>query len=161
MARKPDIQYVGQFYNYGSEAKKLAQEPEKKKAKTRLPLERLQNIPRIYVDPVAIAGIVVAFALLAAMVFGTVQVNDAWQEYQTMASYVHSVKADHAQLRHTYQMGYNLSEIENQALMMGYVPASELESVPLEVTPSRSERESNVFVQAWNDMIWFLHGLFA
>ena len=59
MVRKPDIQYVGQFYVYGSEAKQLAQQTEKKKARTRLPLERLQNIQKVYVDPVALVGMVV------------------------------------------------------------------------------------------------------
>ena len=60
MERKPDIQYVGQFYIHGSEARELARKEQEKQARTRLPLERLQNIQKVYLDPVALMGIVVS-----------------------------------------------------------------------------------------------------
>ena len=40
MVQKPKIQYVGQFYVHGSEARKLELQQEKKKAKTSLPAVR-------------------------------------------------------------------------------------------------------------------------
>ena len=44
MVQKPKIQYIGQFYVHGSEAKKLELLEQKKKARTKLPLARLQQI---------------------------------------------------------------------------------------------------------------------
>ena len=73
MVQKPKIQYIGQFYVHGSEARALEQQEQKKKAKTKLPLARLERIEKIYVDPVALAGIAVAVVMLAVMVLGAVQ----------------------------------------------------------------------------------------
>ena len=57
MAQKPKIQYIGQFYVHGSEARALALEEERKQAKARRPLARLQQVELIYVDPVAVVSI--------------------------------------------------------------------------------------------------------
>ncbi len=161
MTRKPDIQYVGQFYVHGSEAKQLAAQNEKKKARTKLPLERLQNIQKIYVDPVALIGITVAVVMLVVMVIGAVQIGNAWEEYQAMSDYVHQVRRENADLHFTYRMGYNLQEIEAQALAMGLVPAAEVQRVDIAVTVTQPQPEPNVFQQAWDEFVWFLDGLFA
>ena len=65
MERKPDIQYIGQFYVYGSEAKQLEEQSEQKKRKIRLPLLKAEKIYRIQVDPVAICAILTAAVMLA------------------------------------------------------------------------------------------------
>ena len=44
MSQKPKIQYVGQFYIHGSEARQLELQEKKKQAKSKLPLERLRKI---------------------------------------------------------------------------------------------------------------------
>ena len=44
MNQKPKIQYVGQFYVHGSEARALQLQQEKRQAKTKLPLARIQRI---------------------------------------------------------------------------------------------------------------------
>ena len=161
MARKPDIQYVGQFYVHGSEAQKLAAKTEKKKARTSLPLERLQNIQQIYVDPVALIGMTVAVILLVTMIFGAVQISQAWDEYEVMAEYVHEVRRENAELNYTYRMGYNLADIEAQALAMGMVPISEVKTIDITVTVPQQEPQPNALQQAWDDFVWFIEGLFA
>ena len=60
MSQKPKIQYVGQFYIHGSEARQLELQEKKKRAKSKLPLERLRKVEVVYLDPVAIFGIVTA-----------------------------------------------------------------------------------------------------
>ena len=65
MNQKPKIQYVGQFYIHGSEARQLELQEKKKHAKSKLPLERLRKVEVIYLDPVAIFGIVTALVLHA------------------------------------------------------------------------------------------------
>ena len=49
MNQKPKIQYVGQFYVHGSEARALQLQEEKRQAKTKLPLARIQKIEKIYI----------------------------------------------------------------------------------------------------------------
>ena len=51
MNQKPKIQYVGQFYVHGSEARQLQLQEQKRQAKTKLPHARVQKIEKIYVDP--------------------------------------------------------------------------------------------------------------
>ena len=46
MERKPEIQYVGQFYVYGSEARQL-EEKKRRQAKTSLPMARLEKLEKL------------------------------------------------------------------------------------------------------------------
>ena len=68
MTEKPKIQYIGQFYVPGSEAQVLAPKKKKKKAKTKLPIAKQEQVKAIYIDPVALIGITVAVVMLAVMV---------------------------------------------------------------------------------------------
>ena len=52
MTEKPKIQYIGQFYVPGSEAQVLAPKKKKKKAKTKLPIAKQEQVKAIYIDPV-------------------------------------------------------------------------------------------------------------
>ena len=70
MTEKPKIQYIGQFYVPGSEAQVLAPKKKKKKAKTKLPIAKQEQVKAIYIDPVALIGITVAVVMLAVMVVG-------------------------------------------------------------------------------------------
>ena len=76
MNQKPKIQYIGQFYVYGSEARALEQQNQTRKPKTTLPVEKLAKIQKIYVDPVALIAIVVSVFMLATMIAGVRQLYD-------------------------------------------------------------------------------------
>ena len=141
MIQKPKIQYIGQFYVHGSDARALELEEEKKKAKTRLPLAKLEKIEKIYVDPVALVGIAVAVIMLVTMVMGAVQLYDDWMDYQQMADRVSALKTTNAELTHTYRAGYDLEDIEMKALAMGLVPKSEIEPIVITVTVPEREPE--------------------
>lgn len=134
MVQKPKIQYVGQFYVHGSEARALELEQRKKQAKTKLPLAKLEKIEKIYIDPVALAGIAVAVVMLITMVVGALQIRDDWKEYQIMADYVSELHRENARLSHEYRSNYDLDEIEMKALALGMVPKSEVEVIPVTVT---------------------------
>lgn len=155
MAQKPEIQYIGQFYVYGSEAKKLAAEEQKKRARTRLPLTRLRNIRKIYVDPVAICGMAVAVLMLVTMALGGIQVWEAWDDYTIMSEHLSETRRENARLERTYRNGYNLEEIEAAALTMGMVPVSELPTLDVTVTVPAPEKE----MTQWDEFLWFLDGL--
>ena len=153
MTQKPKIQYIGQFYVHGSEARAL--ELEQKKAKTQLPLAKLETIEKVYVDPVALVGIAVAVVMLVVMVLGAVQLHSDWMAYERMADYVSDLKVKNAELTHTYQAGYDLADIEMKALAMGMVPLSELESRSVTVVLPEPEPVltwDQKVVRFWNEL---------
>ena len=156
MSQKPKIQYVGQFYIHGSEARQLELQ-EKKKAKSKLPLERLRKMEVIYLDPVAIFGIVTALVMLTVMILGVLQIRDDWEEYRVMSNYVSRLNSENAQMQADYRSQYDLEDIRVKAQAMGMVPKSELEVRTVYVTIPQPEPE-----MTWLEEIqWFLSGLLA
>lgn len=157
MNQKPKIQYVGQFYIHGSEARQLELQEKKKQAKSKLPLERLRKVEVIYLDPVAIFGIVTALVLLAVMTVGVLQIRDDWKDYQTMSNYVSRLNSENAELKADYRSQYDLEDIRVKAEALGMVPKSRLEVRTVYVTIPQPEPE-----RTWLEEIqWFLSGLFA
>ena len=157
MNQKPKIQYVGQFYIHGSEARQLELQEKKKHAKSKLPLERLRKVEVIYLDPVAIFGIVTALVLLAVMTVGVLQIRDDWTDYQTMSNYVSRLNSENAELKADYRSQYDLEDIRVKAQALGMVPKSQLEVRTVYVTIPQPEPE-----RTWLEEIqWFLSGLFA
>ena len=157
MNQKPKIQYVGQFYIHGSEARQLELQEKKKHAKSKLPLERLRKVEVIYLDPVASFGIVTALVLLAVMTVGVLQIRDDWKDYQTMSNYVSRLNSENAELKADYRSQYDLEDIRVKAEALGMVPKSQLEVRTVYVTIPQPEPE-----MTWLEEIqWFLSGLFA
>ena len=157
MSQKPKIQYVGQFYIHGSEARQLELQEKKKRAKSKLPLERLRKVEVVYLDPVAIFGIVTALVMLTVMILGVLQIRDDWEEYRVMSNYVSRLNSENAQLQADYRSQYDLEDIRVKAQALGMVPKSELEVRTMYVTIPQPEPE-----MTWLEEIqWFLSGLFA
>ena len=156
MNQKPKIQYVGQFYVHGSEARKLQQE-EKRQAKTKLPLARIQAIEKIYVDPVALAGIAVAVMMLVTMVLGVIQLKKDWNQYEQVSAYVSELKKENARKSHLYRTSYDLEDIRSKAVSMGLVPKNELQTMTVTVTVPVPEPEPT----RMEEIRFFLEGLFA
>ena len=157
MNQKPKIQYVGQFYVHGSEARKLQLEQEKRQAKTKLPLAKIQAIEKIYVDPVALAGIAVAVLMLVTMVLGAIQLKRDWDQYEQVAAYVSELKKENARMSHLYRSSYDLEDIKTKAGSMGLVPKSELQTMSVTVTLPEPEVEPT----RMEEIKFFLEGLFA
>ena len=159
MIQKPKIQYIGQFYTHGSEARKLEleQEQQKKKAKTKLPLAKLEKIEVVYIDPVAVIGIAVAVIMLITMVIGATQLKTDWESYGVMSRYVSRLKLENARLTDRYRSGYDLDDIASKAQAMGLVPVEELATATITVTLPEPEP-----VTSWeDDLLWFWNGLWA
>lgn len=157
MAQKPEIQYVGQFYIHGSEAKKLAQKKEQKKAKTQLPQHRFERVRKVYVDPLAIASLCMAAVLLVTMVLGTLSLQSAWQDLEIAQQRVFELQNQNVTLTAQYRSGYDLDEVRSAALALGMIPVEEAQVMNLHVTVP-VKRPEPTFLE---DMIWFLEGLFA
>ena len=157
MSQKPKIQYVGQFYVHGSEARQLQVQEEKRQARTKLPLEKIQAIEKIYVDPVALVGIAVAVIMLVTMVLGAVQLKRDWDQYEQVSAYVSELKRENARMSHVYHASYDLEDIKTKALAMGLVPKSELQTMTVTVTVPEPEAEPTRIEEIKS----FLEGLFA
>ena len=134
MNQKPKIQYVGQFYVHGSEARQLQLQEQKRQAKTKLPHARVQKIEKIYVDPVALVGIAVAVVMLVTMVLGAVQLKRDWDQYERVSAYVSELKRENARMSHAYHSSYDLEDIKSKALAMGMVPKKDMEVMNVTVT---------------------------
>ena len=157
MSQKPKIQYVGQFYIHGSEARQLEQEAKRKQAKSKLPLERLRSVREISLDPVAIGGILVSLVLLAVMIVGALQLKTDWANYRIMDSYVSRLSSQNAELVKEYRSQYDLEDIRSKAEALGMVPREDLETRSVYVTVPQPEPEPTW----WENLQWFLEGLFA
>ena len=161
MVRKPDIQYVGQFYVYGSEAKRLAEQERREKVKNMLPLERLRNVQEVRLDPVALFGIAVAVVMIVTMIIGAVSIRTAWKEYDRMQRYVAELEQTHAELERDYRLGYDLAEIEATALSMGMVPREQANILQVQVTIPVPPEEPTAWEEFQDYVRWFVDGLFA
>ena len=153
MVQKPKIQYVGQFYVHGSEARKL----EQKNARTKLPLARLQQVETISLDPVALIGIVVAVLMLVVMVTGALQLRTDWEEYAHVRDYISYLNKENAKLTREYQEAYDLEDIRTKAAALGLVPKAEVQTMTMTVVLTEPEPE----VSRIQEIKDFLEGLFA
>ena len=122
MARKASIQYVS-LYSDGSAARQLELKPVKKHVK--LPVPRRAKRKVVYVDPVAITGIVVAVVMLIVMLVGMIQFGAAHSRQMELENYVISLQQKNESLEETYHNGYDPEEIRSIALARGMIPAEQ------------------------------------
>ena len=124
-------QYV-QYYTAGSAARKLA--PVIPLNPTALPGTKVQQKPlKIYLDPVALLGTVVAVAMLIAMLVGLSALKSEQAKTATMVEYVESLRVENEALRTQYAEKCNLEEIREDALALGMVPKEEVPHTLIEV----------------------------
>ncbi len=152
MARQTKIQYVS-FYSAGSAAYKVDPQPIRKK-QVNLPKPRRVKRPVVYVDPVAIAGIVVAAVMLIGMLAGIVQLSAAKQEQQALSGYISLLQEENARLEEAYYAGFDLEEIRQIAIARGMIPADQAQVLYIPDTAVEEQEE--------NRTLWtILAGLFA
>ena len=155
MARTPDIQYV-RYYTDGSAARKLeVQSPQKHKAAN--PRKRKQQGYVIYVDPLAVAGILLAVVMLISMLVGSIQLAVAKQQLSDTQAYVTTLRQGNEQLQRTYEEGYNLEEVEKSALALGMIPVSQVQTITVQVEKETVVEE----VTFWDRLSMKLEELFA
>lgn len=149
MAPKPKIEYVGQFYIVGSEAAKL----KRKKNPAVLATPTVRRT--VYVDPVALAGIVMAVVLLVGLAVGCLQYRSAWKENERVHAAVSALRSENTALRQRYTDGYDVESIRDKAKDMGLVPAEEAQVRFMDVTMPKPQKTTSW----WREVKWFLSGL--
>lgn len=157
MTRKPEIQYIGQFYVHGSEARALELQEKKKQPKTRLPIAKLEKIEKVYVDPVALVAIAVAAFMLVTMLLGVAQLYDDWQEYKVMSDRVETLRLRNHEKVEAYRASYDLKDIRVKAEAMGMIPKAETEHMTVKISVPKPEPQMTFI----DEVKWFVTGLFA
>ena len=154
MDQKPVIQYVGQFYVYGSEA--TAPKKKKEEKKHVLPsAPKLKNDHYIYIDPVAVCGIVLAAVVLVMLAVGAFQLKNAMEDYDQQSQTLTAVRRQNAVLEHQYRTGLDLESIQTQAEKLGMVASSEVESRRIHVNVPEHPQEETLLQRLW----WHIRGL--
>ena len=159
MERKPDIQYVHQFYVYGSEAAApaLKPTPKKKRQKIVLPVPKIEKNINIYFDIASLCGILVACVMMLMMTMGLYQLSAAKQEYNTMESYVITLQNENLALEKTFYEGFVAEDIYEKAIGLGMVPVEQVQKVAIRVdVPERTPEPT-----LWENVTWFFGQWFA
>ena len=156
MAQNVDVRYV-QYYTNGSAAKRIA--PAVIPLISALPKPKKRKLQRIYVDPVATLGIVVALSMLIMMVVGISQLRVEQQKTAQMMSYVESLQQENRSLQEEYLAECNMEEVEKTALALGMIPREDALYTPIEVElPEIADAQQ---ASIWQRIGTFLTGLFA
>ena len=155
MTPKPKIQYVGEFYVHGSEARKLEPKKERKAPKTMLPLERLKKKEQINLDPVAVMAIVVAVIMFFTMAVGALQLKSDWEEYHTTQRYLSYLNRENARLERVYRSSFDMEEIRSKALALGLIPREDAAEKGVQLVmpvPAAEESRESKLVTFWKGL---------
>lgn len=157
MAYKPEIRYIN-YYTSGTAARKVEPQPVRQK-KPKLPKPRAaQNRELVLqVDPVAIAGILVAAALIVLMAVGVTHLYERQEQVRIAEQYLEQLKVENQQLQQSYANGYDLEEIREYAIAMGLVSKDSVSQNTIHVVLPRPQEEPSAWEEFWS----FVTGMFA
>ena len=155
MAYKPEIQYIEQFFIPGSEAPQL--QPQRGSQPARKPRVQQEKKIQILIDPVALFGLMVAVTMLVLMAVGVYQYNAASRRNEAVNDYLLQLQDTNITCEYQYRTKLDLNKIAEQAKALGMIPASEAQTITVHVEVPQPEPEPTW----WDDLVWFLEGLFA
>lgn len=129
MVGRADVQYVRFTVVDGSAARKLNPVPPIAES-----LPQVQKIrrKRIYVDPVAVLGIMVAVCMFVSMAVGLVQNKAQQEKLQQMETYVMQLRQENEAIKTDYANSYDLEAVERTALALGMIPKAQAKTVTLQ-----------------------------
>ena len=154
MARRPDVEYV-RYYTDGSAARQL--EPKIPRKKRQLPKVKQQPKQTLYIQPMAIVGVVLSVVMLVMMVAGSVELYHAQQEKQAMEDYVRKLNRENIIQRAEYEESLDLETIEKSALALGMIPEAEAKRITISIPEPEIVEEPGF----WEKTVLFLESLFA
>ena len=156
MARKAEVRYIN-FYSVGSCAYKVDAMPAPRKQAAPAPKQCKARKILLKVDPIALAGVFLAFVMLIMMVVGLFQLGSAKRQAVQMQSYVHHLQAENQVLDAKYRSGFDPDEIRQIATQMGMVPVENAYHIEISVPVEEPVQAPTV----WESVYTFLVGLFA
>ena len=99
----------------------------------------------------------VALVMVVLMIVGSVQLLDARQQRSQMAAYVRYLQYENQELEQTFESGYDIKIVEEQALALGMIPAEQAQHMTITVPMPQIEEE----VGMWDRVCAFFSSLFA
>ncbi len=157
MAMSTDIRYIS-FYTDGSAAKKVERKPVYKPVAAPKPVVGSKKRILVRVDPVAVAGIVLAVVMFFSLISAFNQYNVWARKNAQMGQYILTLQQEQVQLRKTYEEGYDLAQIQQIAEAIGMVPIEQAQHITVDVhLPEVEQGKSSL----WEEITIFLAGLFA
>lgn len=159
MAKKHDIMYVN-FYTGGSAAHKIEPAPSKPQYPEFSPAPKARPKQRtvVYVDPLAMASIVVSVVMLVLMLVGMLTLTEAHAQETRIAASIQLLQEENARLQADFDELYDPASIEEAALALGMVPVDQVEHRTIQVAPMEVAPEEPDF---WEQVQEFFEGLFA
>ena len=154
MAQGVKVQYV-QFYTQGSAAKRVA--PAIPLHTGAIPQTKKKKLLHVFIDPVAIMGIVVALSMLVMMLVGVSALRTEQAKTAQLAAQVEQLQAENTALQAQYDEQLDLEKIEQTALALGMIPQQEATHISIEIEPPVVEEQ----ITLWQRIGTFLTGLFA
>ena len=103
------------------------------------------------------AGILIAVVMVLVMAVSVRGYLETCDEYRTMTRRVITLQNINVEKQQTYKEMYDLDDIREKALALGMVPMEEAEVIT--ITPVIPEVEPEP--QWWENISWFMKGLFA
>ena len=134
----PDVRYI-QFYTAGSAAREIIQPLHKESAPGSRPKKAKVRV--LYIDPVAVLGMVTALVLMICLAVAVSNYNTARQEYAAAQEYNVSMQQKNADLQTQYTEGFDREQMRMEAVLRGYVPASQVEHRTVRAVQSAPEPE--------------------
>ncbi len=156
MANRVQIQYV-KYYTQDNTAKRVA--PAIPLHTGALPQIKKRKIRRIYVDPVATLGIVVAVSMMIMMLVGMSRLSSENARLEVMEQRVEMLRQQNTDLQARYDKELDLDEVKDIALALGMVPGRDVAHSSIEVELPQAEEPAQVSI--WHRIGTFLTGLFA
>ena len=156
MARKAEVRYIN-FYSVGSSAYQLDAMPMPKKQVVAAPKQRKMKKILLRVDPIAVAGVFLAFIMLIMMVVGLFRLGSAKQQAAQMQNYVMHLEAENRALDAKYHASFDPEEIRQIATQMGMIPIENAQRIEITVPATQPVQQPTV----WETVYTFLVGLFA
>ena len=154
MVQRVNVQYV-QYYTQGSVARRIL--PAIKTRVASLPRNRKQKVHRIYVDPVAALGTLVAVCMLIMMAVGVSQLQSAQQKTAVIEQQIEQLQMENRVLRAEYASQCDLDAVEQTALALGMIPQQEATHITISVELPQQQQQ----ITLWHKLGTFLTGIFA
>lgn len=154
MAYQSDVTYI-RYYTDGSAARQPA--PKAPQKKRTLPKVKQQPKQVLYIQPIAVVGLLLSAVMLVMMIAGAVELHNAKQQKQAMAEYVQKLTWENSHNRAEYEDGLDLETIEKSAIAIGMVPQDQVRQITISVPMPETEENPGF----WEKTLVFLESLFA
>ena len=128
MAKKSDVRYI-RYYTVGSAARELSAPVPQQPRPAAKPRKAKKIV--LYIDPVAILGMVTAVIMMVCMLAGMARLNEVRAQQNVVQGQIQRLVEENRTLEATYADSYDLADVEKTALALGMVPVEQVEHIRL------------------------------